>query len=93
MVADDLVSLLLFGHDVAPTGDSVANKRETNSDEAVLNEIHLCNLHVFIVNDFVIISGIETSRNKSVRNVTQKLLVLKSINVEETSLLPEQVCK
>ena len=39
VITDDLVSLLLFRDDVAPSGNAVAHEGEPNSDEAILNHV------------------------------------------------------
>ena len=66
MITNYLVALLLFGEDVASSGDTVSNEGESNTDEAVLNEVHFCNLHVFIINDLIVLGRVKIPWNESV---------------------------
>ena len=71
MIANDLIALLLFGDAVASASDTVSDQREPNTDETVLNEIHFCDFHIFIIYDFVVLDWwVEISWNKSEGDVT-----------------------
>lgn len=91
VIADYLITFLLFGDAVASASDTVSDQRESNADETVLNEIHFRDFHIFIVDNFIVLSWVKIPWNKSVRDVTQQTTVPESFLVKEAPLLSEDV--
>ena len=91
MIANNLVALLLFRDAIASACDTVAHEREPNTDKSVLDKVHFCDFHIFIIDYLIILVRVKIPWHKPMRNITQKAIISQSFLVEKSSLLSENV--
>ena len=61
MITDDLPALLLFSHHELIFPDAAAHKVVSNANKAFNDEVHLCHLVLFLINDAIIAGFIKLS--------------------------------
>ena len=91
VVTNELLTTLVLRNYVTSSCEAIAQKSESYTDKAFLDKIDFWYFLVLIVDNFIVIAGIEFSGKKSEGNIVQELGVLKYVLREETPELLENV--